>query len=146
MPLALPGLKSDLEAFFASPPATREGCATKWADAMGAYAAGIVPPSTTVSAAKSVFEAAVLGAISTPAAGPGMEAAFAAFAGAVGAGMAGFTPVPPTAPVGFVAALLPPFPETHAEAAGKWGDLIHDWLTTGSSTLIAPPNTVVPWS
>lgn len=146
MPLALAGLKSELEAFFAEPPATHAGCAAKWADAMGAYAAGIVPPSTTVSTARDALEAAVLAAITTPAAGPGMEAAFAAFAGTVGGGMVGFTPTPPAAPVGFVTALLPPFPETHAAAATKWGDLINDWLTSGSSTLVAPPNTVIPWS
>jgi hypothetical protein len=146
MPLDLAGLKSDLEAFFAESRATREGCAAKWADAMSAYAAGIVPPSTTVSTARDALEAAVLAAISTPAAGPGMEAAFAAFALTVGGGMAGFVPTPPAAPVGFVTALLPPFPETHAAAATKWGDLIDDWMKTGSSALVAPPNTVIPWS
>lgn len=145
MPLELAGLKDDLEAFFADPPTTSEGCATKWADAVGAYAAGIVPPSTTVSAARDALEGAVLGAIGAPAVAPGMEAAFAAFAVAVGSGQAGFVPTPPPAPVGFATALLPPFPTTHADAAGRWGDLINDWLTSGSSTPVAG-GPAVPWS
>lgn len=146
MPLNAPGLKSDLTALMADPPPTAAECATAWADAVEAYASGIVPPSTTVSSARGALESALAAAFATPAAAAAMEAAFAAFATTVGSGMAGFTPTPPPAPVGFAAGFLPPFPETHSDAGDKYGQLIDDWLTTGSSALIAPPNTVVPWS
>jgi hypothetical protein len=75
-----------------------------------------------------------------------MEIAFATFAVSVGLGMVGYTPVPPTAPVGFADQFAGPKPPTHADAGDEISTLIHSWLTTGTSTLIAPPFTVVPWS
>lgn len=146
MPLDAPGLKSALAANAADPAEDAPGCAAAWADAMGAYASGIVPPSTTVSAARDALEAALTTAFLTPLAAPGMEAAFAAFAATVGGGMAGYVPTPPAAPVGFAAGFAGPKPSTHPAAGEQYGQLIHDWMTTGSSTLVAPPNTVVPWS
>jgi hypothetical protein len=146
MPLNLPGLQEAIADIGADPPATVPECAQAWADAVGSYASGIIPASTTVEVAKGALAGALTTAFGSPAAAPGMEAAFAAFAAAVGLGMAGFTPAPPVTPVGFAAQFAGPKPETHAEAGQQIGQLINDWLTTGSSTLIAPPFTVVPWS
>lgn len=75
-----------------------------------------------------------------------MEAAFSTFAAAVGAGMAGYTPTPPPSPVGFANLFQQPVPSTRTDAAEQFADLIHAWLTTGTSTLVAPPNTLVTWS
>jgi hypothetical protein len=146
MPLALPVLKSQLEALFAAPGATVADCAQGWSDAVQAYAGSVVPASTTVAAAAAALTAALTSAFAAPAAAPGMETAFAAFAASVGLGMAGFTPIPPPAPVGFAVQFAGPKPQTHHDAAEAIGDLINTWMTTGTATLIAPPNTVVPWS
>lgn len=146
MPLDLAGLKEELETVFADPPATHVAAGQAWGNAVGAYAAAIVPASTAVSAAAATLGTALGSAFALSDAIPSMETAFAAFATAVGAGMAGYTPTPPAAPVGFAAQFAGPDPDTHAEAADQIGQLIHDWLTTGTSTLATPPNTVVPWS
>jgi hypothetical protein len=146
MPLAPSTLESELLDLFAHPPATRAACAQSWADAMAAYATGIVPPSTTVAAAATALAGALATAFAAPSAVAGMESAFAAFASAVGLGMAGYTPVPPPLPVGFAVQFAGPKPATHAAAADQLATLIHSWLTTGVSTLIAPPFTVVTWS
>lgn len=146
MPLNAAGLKDALQNEFTSPPATSAECAQAWADAMSSYASGIIPPSATVSAAAATLAGALTTAFSSPAAAPGMEAAFSAFAVSVGGGMVGFTPVPPSAPVGFALQFAGPKPLTHPDAAQAIASLIDGWMKTGSATLIAPPNTVTPWS
>lgn len=149
MPLDSPGLEADLESLFAAPPATSALCAQAWADAVEGYSSGIVPASTTVTASAAAL-ATALGSAFTgsdkTATAAAMESAFATFAASVGAGMAGYTPTPPPGSLGFAALMEEPFPETHADAATVWADAIHAWMTTGIGTLIAPPNTVVPWS
>lgn len=146
MPLDLPGLQSSLASLFASPPADIAGCAQGWADAVGAYASGIVPTSTTVEAAQAALAGALASAFAQPSAIPALELAFAAFAASVGLGMAGYTPVPPPAPVGFAAQFSGPHPPTHAAAAQAIAGLIDTWMRTGTAILIAPPNTVMPWT
>lgn len=146
MPLNLAGLKQDLEDIFADPPATPAASGQAWGAAAAAYATAIVPASAGVAAAATALGNALGAAFALANAIPSMETAFATFATAVGAGMAGYTPTPPPAPVGFAAQFSGTKPTTHAAAADQIGDLIHDWLTTGSSTLVAPPNTVVSWS
>jgi branched-subunit amino acid ABC-type transport system permease component len=145
MPLEAATLKSDLASIAANPPATVPECAQAWADAVGAYASGVAPPSTTVEAAKGALAGALATAFGSPAAAPGMDAAITAFAVTVAGGMLPlYTGVPPSGPVGFAAQFAGPMPETHADAGEQVGGLIHDWMTTGSATLVAPPNTPVP--
>lgn len=146
MPLALSALQSGIENVAANPPATAAQCAQAWADAVQAYAAGIVPPSATVAAAAAALAGGLASAFQSPAAAPGMEAAFAAFAGSLGGGMAGYVPTPPAGPVGFADQFAGPAPPSHAAAASAVAGRIDTWLRTGLSTLIAPPFTVVPWS
>jgi hypothetical protein len=147
MPLTLPALKQGLEQTFAEPAGTAPLCAQGWADAVSAYASDIVPPSTTVTAATAALSSALGTAFLAPNAVPGMEAAFTTFGAAVGLGMAGFTPVPPAGPVGFASLFSAAQPTTHAEAAARIGAAIHAWLTTGTSTLVAPPGSPpVTWS
>lgn len=149
MPLVPETLQSQLESLFGSPPPSRSACAQAWASAVQAYAAAIVPPSATVAAAAASLATALesaFAATTAPFAAPGMESALAAFAATVGGGMAGYTPVPPSAPVGWAAQFSAAPPATHALAAQQISTRIHAWLTTGTSTLIAPPNTLVPWS
>lgn len=148
MPLSAPTLISQLQSLATSPPATTAQCAQAWADAMQAYAAAIIPASTTVSAAASALSSSLVGAFNAPLAAPGMEVAFTSFAATVGAGMAaaGFAPVPPVTPVGFVTLFAGPKPATHADAAQQIGSQIDTWMKTGVATLIAPPNTPTPWT
>lgn len=146
MSLDTAGLQSDLLALFQAPPATALGCGTAWGDALEAYASGVVPASTTVSAAAVTLRSSLAAAFATPAAAALFDAAFAAFAVTVAAGMLPlFTGVPPAAPLG-VAALLVLTQPTHAAAAAVFAGLIDTWMRTGSATLVAPPNTVLPWS
>lgn len=146
MALNQAGLISELTANFAAPAPSAAGCAQQWATAMSNYASGVIPASTTVSAAAAALVAPLTAAFSSPAAAPAMEIAFATFATSVGLGMVGYTPVPPASPVGFADQFSGPHPLTHADAAQQIAGIIHSWMTTGSATLIAPPNTVVPWS
>lgn len=146
MPLNQTALTQALAQVFAHAPKTHAACAQKWADAVRAYAAGVVPPSTTVTAAAGPLASALATAFAAKDAIPGMESAFAAFAVAVGGGMVGYTPVPPAGAVGFQALFAGPKPKTHAAAAAQIASRIQAWMTTGISTLIAPPNTALPWS
>lgn len=144
MPLASSKLQSGILGVCSSPADTAAGCAQQWAQAMGDYAAGIVPPSTTVPVAQSALASALAGAFVTPFAAPLMEAAFAAFAASVGGGQIGFVPVPPPRPVGF-AALLAVIAPTHADAASAVTALVDSWMRSGSSTPLVG-GSPVPWS
>ena len=147
MPLNPSSLQSSLQSLFASPPGTRAACGQAWADAVKGYAASIVPASTTVNAAASTLASSLASAFAAPSAASGFDAAFAAFATTVGTGMAaaGFTGTHPASPLN-VASLLSSTRPTHAAAAAAFSSLIDAWFRTGLATLIAPPNTVVPWS
>lgn len=137
-------LQSAIFSVCESPAQTAAACAQQWAQAMGDYASGIVPPSTTVPAARSALAGSLAAAFATPFAAPGMESAFAAFAATVGAGQAGFVPLPPPRPVGF-AALLAVISPTHASAAAAVASLVDTWMRSGSSTPVAG-GSPVPWS
>jgi len=144
MPLNPAGLQSDLEMLFASPPATAAACAQAWADAVGSYAAGLVPASTTVAAATAALVAPLQSAFESPSAASPIDDAFAVFAAAVAAGQLPlFAGVAPAAPLG-IASLLSVTRETHAEAAAAFAALIDGWLRTGTAMLVLPPNTLVP--
>jgi hypothetical protein len=146
MSLDSAALQDALLSLFSAPPATALECAAAWADAMRAHATGIVPPSTTVDAACSTLEGALAAAFATPAAAALVDAAFAAFALALGLGMAPlYTATPPPAILG-IGTLLATSQPTHDAAATAFGALIDAWLRTGTATLVAPPNTVVPWT
>jgi len=99
-----------------------------------------------VAPAAVTLASSLASAFSAPNAVPGMESAFSAFAAAVGLGMAGYAPTPPAGPVGFAPYFAGADATTHAQAASEIAALIDPWMKTGIATLIAPPNTVVPWS
>lgn len=146
MPLNLASLQSSLESLFANPPGTRAACAQAWADAINGYAAGIVPASTTVAAAIPALASSLESAFAAPSAASGFDAAFATCAATVAVGMLpAFTGTPPAAPLN-IAAQLSQLQPTHAAAAAAFAALIDAWFRTGFGTLVAPPNTVVPWS
>lgn len=146
MPLNPAGLQSDLEAFFAAAPDTDADCAQAWADAVEAYASGLVPPSTAVTSAAAALASSLASAFATPSAASAFDAAFTTFAATVAAGQAPtFTGVPPPAPLG-IASLLGSSQPTHAAAAAAFASLIDTWMRTGTAVLVAPPNTVVPWT
>lgn len=147
MPLDPVGLQSDLESLFAEPPETAAECAQAWSDAVGSYAAGVVPASSAVAAAAAAMTASLLSAFQSPAAAVGFDAAFTTFGAAVALGMApAFTGTPPPAPLG-IATLLSATQVSHAAAAAAFASLIDTWMRTGSAVLVAPPFTVIPaWS
>jgi hypothetical protein len=146
MPLNPASLQSALASLFASPPASRSACAQAWADAIQGYAAAIVPPSTTVAAGAPALKSALEAAFASPSAAPGFDAAFSSFGATVAGGMLPtFTGVPPPAPLNIAAQLASTQP-THAVAAAAFAALIDAWFRTGTGVLVAPPNTVVPWS
>jgi hypothetical protein len=146
MPLNPSALQSSLESLFASPPATRALCAQAWADAIQGYAAAVVPASTTVTAACAALATALESAFALPSAAAAFDAAFAALAVTVAGGMLpAFTGAPPPSPLG-IAALLAGTQATHAAAAAAFASLVDTWFRTGSAVLVAPPNTLVPWS
>lgn len=146
MPLNLASLQSSLGSLFAAPPPSAAACAQAWADAIQGYAAGIVPPSTTVAAGVAALKSALQSAFGSPSAAPGFDAAFTSYAATVAGGMLPtFTGVPPPAPLNIAAQLATTQP-THAAAAAAFAALIDAWFRTGTGVLVAPPNTVVPWS
>lgn len=146
MPLNLPGLQSALESLFANPPPSAAQCALAWSDAVGSYAADILPTSTTVTAAASAMTAPLQSAFESPSAASAFDEAFASFATMVAAGQLPlFTGAPPTTPLG-IASLLSGSQETHADAAAVFAALIDTWLKTGTASLVLPPNTAVLWS
>ena len=150
MPIAGPAIKSGLQSGFASGATTFAAAAMSWANAISSGTASIVPPSTTVSAAATALQGQLATAFasnsSPPYSIPAMEAAFTAFGAAVGLGMLPlYAAVPPAGPVGF-SSLFSSTYSTHSDAAQAISDAIVTWLQTGTASLVAPPNTVVPWS
>lgn len=157
MPLDPDGLQDALAEFFADPPvvlkpdgtadipASQAACANEWGLIMEAYAADVVPPSTTVSAAAATLASSLAAAFATPAAAAAVDAAFSAFAATVGTGMApSFVATPPAAPPGFATQLLTSQP-THAAAAAAFTLLIDTWMRTGTA-VPAGGGPAVPWS
>src|SRR5690554_6460443 len=159
MPLDTSGLQSDLEDLCASPPvalnpdgtanrdAMRTSAGNEWGAIMESYAADVIPPSDTVSAAAATLASALEAAFALPDATaiPAVDAAFAAFAVTVGGGMApDFTATPPPAPPGFATIMVAPQP-THAAAAAALTLLIDTWMRTGTA-VPAGGGPAVPWS
>jgi|SRR5687767_1305186 len=142
-----PGLPGAGEAQY---PDTTAACAHAWADAVHAFAQGIVPLSGAVAIAAGALEVALVGAFlaaSPTAVVNALEAAFAQFAITVGGGMAGYAPTPPPGLIGFSMLFTPPFPETRQEGVNRVANAIDTWMRTGSATLIGPPaGPVVLWS
>lgn len=144
MPLGLT-LASDIQSATDEPGDSAAACAQTWANIMGSYFAGVVPASTTVSAAQASLQSALVSAFSAEAgAGLGLlETAFTAFAATIGAGMApAFVAVPPPMPVGF--ANLEPA-EDAASTATNLATLISTWAQSGTATPSAG-GSPVPWT
>lgn len=146
MPLSQSALASKLEAIFADPPPTVAACAQAWADAVGDYAADLVPPSSAVEGAAQTLAGALTTAFGVSlGAPPLMELAFLAFGATVGLGQAPLIAVPPSEPVGFVALFAAPPPPTHTEAAAQIASLIDTWMKLGVANTV-PSTTPIPWT
>lgn len=146
MPINGPGMKSALQTGFSSGATTYAAAANSWGDAVQTGTASIIPASTTVAAAATTLKTALAAAFAASNAVPGMVTAFTAFAVTVAAGQLPlYTGVPPASPIDFASIFSSPR-DSHSDAAQAVSDLIETWLKTGSATLVAPPNTVVPWS
>ncbi len=132
------GLRADLLTLFQAPPATRALCGTDWGNAVGDYAAGVVPISTTVAAAAAVLGTSMASAFAlTPVAtlAAALDTAFVTFGTSVFGGMV--VPAPPNAapvaPPGWAAQLAIEI-STHELAADAYRDLINDWFTSSGWT------------
>jgi hypothetical protein len=148
MPLAPPALESAIAALTGdNSPASPAAAAQAWADAAQAMFAGVVPASTTVTAAAATLKTAIETAFgATSGLDAALESAFAAFAVTIAGGMLPlYTGIPPPAPVGFVAMLSTNRPSLDAFAADL-ADALDTWAKTGTATLVAPPNTLTPWA
>lgn len=144
MALDLAALEEGLESVASNPPATHAACAKAWAEALGEYAEGIVPASTTVEVAVEILEEQLVAAFQTTNAAPRMEIAMGLFAFALATGMAGFEPALPPVAVGF-SDQFSTKPETHAQAAEEVANLIDTWMRTGTATPTGG-GTPVNWS
>jgi hypothetical protein len=147
MALVSAGLQSGLLNLMTTPGATPAAAAALWAAAFGSYAAGVVPTSTTVAAAQATLQIALAAAFALPSATAAMDTAFQAAALTIAGGMAagGFTGTPPGSVVGWATLLVAPYSATNALAAAKIANRIHAWMLTGTTVLVAPPNTPGVW-
>ena len=146
MPLVPANLQSDLQSISARPGATALDCAALWADTITAYAAAVVPPSTTSAAAGSALQASLASAFATLAAAPLMDIALTTFAATLGAGMApAFVAVPPPAPIGFATLFAEPYPSTAEAFAVKLSTAVDTWMRTGTATP-SIGGSPVPWT
>lgn len=149
MPLNPTGLRDSLEDLFSDPGANTAVIANAWGSAMTSYAAAVVPPSTTVSAAGVALSSTLVPIFSSPGtlldkAGL-VDAAIVSWAVTIGGGMApanGFLAAPL---VGVLTAMTPPWPETHEEAAQKWADMI-DLYTKSCLAIPISGTGAIPWS
>lgn len=137
MALNRASLESGIVEVCTAPADSAGGCAQQWAEAMGEYAAAVVPASPAVAGAVAALAGSLAGAFASPAAAAGMEQAFATFAATVGAGMAGFVPTPPPTPVGFASQFAQPPPLTGSAAASSMANLIDAWFRKGTATPVA---------
>lgn len=145
MPLDAAGLKSDIQAIAADPPATVLAAAQAWAQAVVFYGGSVVPASTTVSAAGAALQGALEDAFATDDAADAMEDAFAAFGLAVAGGMApAFVGSAPPGQVGF-SGLFEIARSTALAAANAVGGAIDAWMKTGSAVPSAGGATT-PWA
>ena len=111
-------------------------CKTAWTEALRTKLPGINPASTTATAAADAFEAAYDGETLAS-----FQAAINAMAASIGSGMTGYTAIPPATP--FLPATTT---DDHDILCQELDSQLDAWLSQGSATLVAPPNTVEPWS
>lgn len=127
------GLEENLLELFQTPPGTTEDCASAWASIIEEYVQLVIPVSTTVATARASLETALYAAFTGGNAAADMETAFTAFAASVASGMApAFTSTPPTSIMGWETSFSTTV-ATHAEAATKYADLIHNWVILGTA-------------
>jgi hypothetical protein len=129
-------------------PATGDDCADEWADALQAYATGIIPASTTVSAATATLRTSLKSAFALPTASrmAAFNTAMAAWATTIGGGQAGFVATPPVGlPLATLLALPTP-PSSRSAGVSAAASSIDAWMKTGIAVMTAPPGTTLNWS
>lgn len=155
MPLVPATLTAELIKIMDKESPTHEGfpentveAASRWADAINAYAQSVVPPSANAEAARSAFETAML-AVSADAGNfyTVIKAAFTAYAAQLALGMAPtFTGVPPPVPI-----VLEPTAAiglaggTGSAVAAAMTAIIDAWFRTGTAVNASSGATTI-WS
>jgi hypothetical protein len=125
----------------------RETVGQAWADAVDAYAAAIIPPSTTSPACKTALAGALAGMSSPNGALVVLPAGFTGYAAVLGGGMAPtFIATPPPVPLNLSPAFsLGMSRAPAAEVIAQIAALVDAWFRTGIAVpLIGGPS--VPWS
>lgn len=131
-------LKAELRKFvdeeyagFQGFPTTGEEAATKWAGAIDRYVSTIIPPTTTLQAAKAAF-ASNMGAM-IKAGKVDFSVLFASYAGTVAAGMQPInTGIPPINPLMIDAVVVLGLGGATSEVcADLLATIIHLWFSTG---------------
>jgi len=158
MPLDLATLNADLVELATNPTDSFAGQAAAWAGANENHVKGIIPILVDEGAAATVVLEAQLVTAFTAMAEEGatpagnavlLEAAFVQYAAQLIIPPNRdplYTHVVPPAPVGFAPLFAAGASQTIEEFATSFSSLIDIWMKTGTSTLIAPPFTVVNWS
>ncbi len=117
-------------------PSNQQQSAENWAQAILVYTQSIVPASTTVEQAKSVFKSALMAMNpDSPNGNMIFKSAFSQFAVILGTGMVGWASVPPPVPI----VLDSVFPiglngNSGSECAQALAVIIDSWFRTGIST------------
>ncbi len=122
--------------------------AQKWSEAIAAYAAGIIPPSTTVAAAQAAMQGAMTGMSLSGAAIVIFPLAFTTFALTLAGGMApAFTAIPPPVPIIFASVFVSGMAGAPAsEIVSQMASIIDLWFRTGTAAPNPPGTVFVPWS
>lgn len=108
-----------------------------WGNALYECAKNISPVSTNANAAKTAF----LGIVGTEAMTLEiLQQAVSQFALKLGQGMSGYNPIPPPAPL-----MLSSSVTDYDSNCSQIVNQVCNWLRTGRSTLLVPPNTIEPW-
>lgn len=152
MPIGIPTQLANLILVFSDPanenfPSTPIEVANVWSDVADALLMGVIPASTTASAAKSAF-IGIMSAVNsnTPNGLMLLDNAFVAYAATISGGMSPlYTGTPPPSPPGLPALLSSPSTSANA-VANQIGTLLSTWAKTGTATLVAPPFTVSAWT
>lgn len=127
---ALSVFEDAMEAFFADPGDNEADAISGWGLLISNFTTAIVPATTAQAAARTSFEAALVGFSVSGTAIAKLTSAFTAHAAALAGGMGGLGIVPPS-PIPLAPAVASNW-ATHAAAAAVWAPIIDTWYRTGT--------------
>jgi len=110
-------------------------------DSFHNYASQVVPLSSTSEAARQAMKSAIPSI-------PRLENAYIIYANILATGMvgSGYNGTPPSGILLFNSIIPFALNGDRVSSTKSMALLIHTWMQTGIATMIATPNTVIPWS